>query len=97
MPSTTVRIPNDLLSRMDQLVKEKGISRNRFIIEACEQALKRSGGQWPENFFEDELSEEDLGLLREGVSEMEEAIRSHRRSRTGRKPWRTNAASLQRT
>jgi len=86
MPSTTVHMPNDLLSRMDQLVKEKGISRNRFIIEACEQALERTEGQWPDDFFEDELSEEDLGLLREGVSEMEEAIRTQRRSRTGGKP-----------
>ncbi|OIP31388.1 MAG: hypothetical protein COW04_09835 [Deltaproteobacteria bacterium CG12_big_fil_rev_8_21_14_0_65_43_10] len=81
MPSTTVHIPDRLLSKIDQIVKEKSISRNRFIVQACEQALNNSVGQWPEGFFESELNGDNLILLREGVSEMEEAIISMRKNR----------------
>ncbi len=81
MPSTTVHIPDQLLGKIDQIVKEKEISRNRFIIQACEQAVNSSAGQWPEGFFESDLNEEDLNLLRESVLEMEKAIISRRRNR----------------
>lgn len=81
MPSTTVHIPDGLLSKIDQIVKEKGISRNRFIVQACEEALNSYAGQWPEGFFEYEDHEEDLSLLKEGVLEMEEAIISMRKNR----------------
>ena len=81
MPSTTVPIPNRLLSRIDKIVKEKGISRNRFVIEACEQAFDIDAGQWPEGFFEDEPSKKDLKLLKEGVKEMEQLIIQRRRNR----------------
>ena len=81
MSSTTVHIPDKLLSRIDQVVKEKEISRNRFIIQACEQALNNSAGQWPEGFFENELNGGDLRLLKEGVQEMEKAIMSMRKNR----------------
>jgi hypothetical protein len=83
MPSTTVHIPDRLLSKIDQIVREQNISRNRFIIRACENALKNNAGQWPEGFFESDLSEEDLKLLEEGVSEMEAAIVKTRRNRRG--------------
>ena len=83
MPSTTVHIPDPLLSKMDQIVREKGISRNRFIVQACEQAVVNDAGEWPENFFESDLSSGDLRLLREGVAEMEEAIIRMRKSRIG--------------
>ena len=81
MPSTTVHIPDRLLSKIDQRVKENNISRNRFIIQACEQALNISAGQWPEGFFDAEYSEDDLELLKEGVQEMEDAIISMRKNR----------------
>lgn len=81
MPSTTVHIPDKLLSKIDQIVKEKGISRNRYIVEACELALINSAGQWPDGFFETELNKKDLQLLKQGVMEMEEAILVSRKSR----------------
>ena len=81
MPSTTVHIPDQLLSQIDQMVKEKKISRNRFIIQACEQALKSSAGEWPDGFFKPDLNTKDLSLLRKGVSEMEKAIMNMRRNR----------------
>jgi hypothetical protein len=83
MPSTTVHIPDPLLSKMDQIVREKGISRNRFIVQACEKAVVNDAGEWPEDFFESDLSGGDLRLLREGVAEMEEAIIRMRKSRIG--------------
>jgi len=81
MPSTSVHIPDQLLGKIDQIVKEKGISRNRFIIQACEQAVNSTAVQWPEGFFESDLNEEDLILLRESVLAMEKAIISMRRNR----------------
>jgi predicted transcriptional regulator len=78
---SSVHIPDKLLSKMDQIVKKKGVSRNRFIVQACEQALDNDAGQWPEDFFEPGISGEQLELLREGVAEMEEAIINMRRNR----------------
>jgi len=81
MPSATIYIPKKLLSKIDELVGEKGIRRNRFIVDACEQALKNSGGRWPDSFFKPDISESDLELLREGVNEIEDAIQRARRNR----------------
>jgi hypothetical protein len=83
MPFTTIYIPEKLLSKIDKLVQEKGISRHGFIVEACEQALKNSGGQWPDSLFKPDISETDLRLLREGVGEMESAIQRARRNNLG--------------
>jgi len=82
MPSTTVHIPDNLLSKIDQLVKENEISRNRFIIQACEQALKNRAGQWPEGFFDSEIDKKDFKLLTKGVQEMEDAIIGRRKNRS---------------
>ena len=81
MPSTTVHIPDELLSEIDQIVKEKEISRNRFIVQACEHALNNIAGEWPKGFFDTDLSEEDLKILSEGVREMEQAIINKRKNR----------------
>ena len=48
MPIITGHLADGLLSKIDRIFKEKGISRNRFSVEACEQALNESGGLWPE-------------------------------------------------
>jgi len=85
MPSTTVHIPDQLLSKIDQIVKERKISRNSFIIQACEQALNNSAGQWPEGFFGTELNGEDFEFLRNGVREMEDVIISRRKNRSRKK------------
>ena len=82
MPSTTVHLPDKLLNKIDQIVNEIGISRNKFIIKACEEALQNSAGRWPEDFFEPDLSASNLRLLKEGVAEMEEAIVRMRKNRT---------------
>jgi predicted transcriptional regulator len=81
MPSTTVHLPDALLTKIDQIVNEIGISRNRFIIQACEEALQNNAGRWPEDFFEPDLSAANLKLLKEGVAEMEAAIMRMRKNR----------------
>jgi hypothetical protein len=83
MPSTTVHIPDEMLSKIDRLVRQKKISRNRFIIEACETALKKDEGEWPEGFFDEPLNDEDWNLLVKAGLEMESAIMSSRRNRNG--------------
>ena len=82
MPSTTVHIPDQLLSRIDKAVKEQNISRNRFIIQACEEALNHMGGEWPNGFFEPLPEEKDLNLLREATVEMEKIIFAKRKNRS---------------
>lgn len=81
MPSTTIHINDELLLKIDKIAKDKGISRNRFILKACQMALDNNAGRWPQKFFKTGLKENDLKLLREGVSEMEKAIISMRRNR----------------
>jgi metal-responsive CopG/Arc/MetJ family transcriptional regulator len=81
MPSTTVHIPDALLTKIDQIVSEQGISRNRFIIQACEEALQNNAGRWPEDFFEPDFGSANLRLLKEGVAEMEAAIIQMRKNR----------------
>ncbi len=81
MPSTTVHIPDALLAKIDQIVNEQSISRNRFIIQACEEALKNIAGKWPQDFFDLELGPANLRLLKEGVAEMETAILRMRKNR----------------
>ena len=83
MSSTTIHLPDDLLSRINRFVSEEGISRNKFIMEACKQALETNAGQWPGDFFDSDLSAADLRLLREGVKEMEMAIKQNRTNRSG--------------
>ena len=65
MPSTTVHLPDKLLVKIDQTVNEIGISRNKFIIKACEEALKNSAGRWPDDFFEPDLGASNLKMLKE--------------------------------
>ena len=51
-------------------------------IFLCERALSDYAGQWPEDFWESELDEQDLDLLAQAVGEMEQAIVNKRKSRS---------------
>ena len=81
MPSTTIHFPDPILSDIDRAATEKNISRNKFVIEACQAALARNAGAWPDLFFDLQLTEEDKRLLRDAVGEMEEVIYLHRQNR----------------
>ena len=43
--------------------------------------MKNRAGQWPQDFFDQELSSANLKLLKEGVAEMEAAILRMRKNR----------------
>ena len=81
MPSTTVHFRRELLERIDEVAARKGLSRNRFISEACRRALEEDAGSWPEGFFEPPFSDEDWNLLRDATRELEQAVAANRRNR----------------
>jgi hypothetical protein len=70
-----------VLRRIDAVASRRGISRNRFVIQACEQAVAGDAGQWPKGFFEPGLSVDDQELLNQAAAEMEDAVMRSRRSR----------------
>ena len=81
MPTTTVHLPDQLLQRIDAVSRRRGISRNRFVIKACEEALTSDAGQWPEDLFDPDLSAEERTLLEEASVELEQAVLGSRRNR----------------
>jgi len=81
MPTTTIHFPEGVLRRVDAVAHRRGISRNRFVIQACEQAVAGDSGQWPEQFFELELSPSDQMLLNQATVELEEAVARSRSNR----------------
>lgn len=81
MPSTTIHFPDDLLSDIDRATGELGVSRNRFVIEACRTALAEHAGEWPENFFTTGLSLADQKLLTESADEMLKMVYGARKNR----------------
>jgi metal-responsive CopG/Arc/MetJ family transcriptional regulator len=81
MPSTTIHINDDVLASIDRVAGERGVSRNRFIVEACKTALQSLSTDWPEGFFDSHHSKRGMSLLQEAASEMEESIRKLRRNR----------------
>jgi len=81
VPSTAVHFPAEILQRIDAVARRRGISRNRFVIQACESAVASDSGEWPEGFFTTELEAADRALLDEATQEMERAILQARRNR----------------
>ena len=81
MPSTTVHFPPQLLERIDAVAQRQGVSRNRFVMRACQDAIARDAGEWPEGFFRLDLDPTELAVLREAGTELERSIRGTRNSR----------------
>ena len=81
MPSTTIHFPDELLVDIDRAAQDRGMSRNRFVNEACKAELDREAGEWPENFFSTGLNEDDGQVLRDAVFEMERVVYNNRRNR----------------
>jgi len=48
---TTLHIPDPLLKSVDRRAKALGISRNRFVVRALEQAVRERSG-WTSDFLE---------------------------------------------
>lgn len=81
MPSTTFHIPNELLDDIDRAARTRGQSRNRFVLEACREALARKAGDWPEGFFSPLADPDDERLLAEAGRDFEAMVLAQRRNR----------------
>ena len=81
MPNTSVYFPVGMLDDLDQAAGERGVSRNRLIVDSCRQAL-RSRRQWPDGFFSNvHRTPEELRELQESADEFARALSEARRSR----------------
>ena len=74
MPTTTIHFPAEVLQQIDSVARRLGVSRNRFVIQACASAVARDAGQWPQGFFDRHLPARDQALLEEATAEMEAAV-----------------------
>jgi hypothetical protein len=81
VPSTTFHVPDDLLKDIDRAARVRGESRNRFVLRACRDALARTAGDWPRDFFSPLADPEDARLLAEAGEDLEAIILAHRRNR----------------
>ena len=81
MASTTFHIPDGLLHDIDRAARSMGVSRNRFVLQACGEALARQAGEWPAGFFDTSNSKEDEELLAEATRELEEGVLAQRMNR----------------
>jgi hypothetical protein len=83
MPNTSVHFPEGLLDELDRLAEERGVSRNRLIVDSCREVI-RVRRQWPDGFFSNRhLSAEDLEELERSADEFTATIEAGRRSRRG--------------
>ena len=78
---TTVHIPEPLLKSVDRRAKALGISRNRLVVRALEQAVREPSGWTPE--FLARLRQVD-GDTSAGADELLQAVRRARRSKEPR-------------
>lgn len=81
MASTSVHLPAAIVEKLDRLAADRGTSRNRIILQACEELLAGQRGDWPPGFFDTHLSKRDQAILHEAGREMEAAIYAARRNR----------------
>jgi len=58
-----------------------GVSRNRFVLQACGEALARQAGEWPAGFFDSPHRKEDETLLAEATRELEKGVLARRMNR----------------
>lgn len=75
---TTVHIPAALLKSVDRRAKALGVSRNRLVIRALEQAVSERSGWAPE--FLDQLRNVDRETSA-AVDELLAAVKQARRSK----------------
>ena len=77
---TTVHIPDPLLKSVDRRAKALGISRNRLVIRALEQAVRERAGWAPE--FLERLRRVD----HETSAAADELLDAVKRARRSKKP-----------
>jgi hypothetical protein len=80
--NTSVHFPEGMLDDLDRLAEERGVSRNRVIVDSCRQAL-HARRQWPEGFFADShRTAAEMRELQKGEDEFARALAAGRRSRS---------------
>ncbi len=65
MPNTSIHLPQALLPGLDRVAAERGISRNRLIVESCRRVVEERSCWPPELFSNDHLSDVELQELQE--------------------------------
>ena len=81
MPSTSAHLPQTLLRELDLLASERRVSRNRLIVEACREMVRKRR-EWPSSFFDDRrFTDEDLADLRASAQGFADQLASARSSR----------------
>ena len=81
MPNTSVYFPESVLSGLDRVAEERGMSRNRLIVESCRRVVEERT-RWPADLFSnDHLSDAELQELQE-AEDFLETIEDARHSRT---------------
>ena len=79
--NTSVHFPEGMLDELDRLAEERGVSRNRVIVDSCRQTLS-SRRQWPDGFFSSEhRTADELRDLQEAAEEFARELAAGRRSR----------------
>jgi hypothetical protein len=67
---------------LNRAAKNRRVSRNRLIVDACRSFVGEGQADWPDGFFATEhLSTRDLELLRASYGDWSRRIRSARRSK----------------
>jgi hypothetical protein len=77
---TTVHIPDPLLKSVDRRAKALGISRNRLVVRALEEAVRARSGWAPE--FLDRLRRVDP----ETIAAADELLATVKRARHSKEP-----------
>ena len=81
MASTTFHIPDELLKKIDRAAQSLGVSRNKFVLQACGDALAKQDGVWPQGFFDSLSGSEERSLLEEATRELEREVLARRMNR----------------
>ena len=81
MPNTSVHLPQSLLASLNRIAAERGVSRNRLIVESCRRAVEERTCWPPELFSNEHLSEIELQSLRQGEQDFLAVVDGARRSR----------------
>lgn len=79
---TTVHIPDALLRSVDRRAKALGVSRNRLIVRALEEAVSKKEGGWSPEFL-DRMRHVDPGT-RAAADDLLAVVKRARRSKAPR-------------
>jgi hypothetical protein len=83
---TSVHFPQGLLEELDRIAAERGVSRNRLIVESCRE-LVAARRRWPDGFFSNaHLTDDEPAELQGGVDEFVDPVAAARHSRSEASP-----------